>query len=445
VIGVGFSNDGERLFSAADDRTVRFWDTTTGQLVVVLTAPGAIGGTAAALSPDGSWLAYGNRVGLTILWDARPGPVRRVFVSGRAAVISACLSPDERHVAAGADDTSVRVWDALTGREVLLLSDHDHAVHRLAFTADGGRLASGSLGGRDVAWEVPSGRAVPAVAAWEDAQPRLPRPDGACLTISDNHVRLIDRGRPGADEIARRMRVMGSDWRAPDPAYAHSSSARSLAAVDRRSAGAFFHLRQKARVYAELGDWTNAQAAFSGQPFVPPEQAAPSQREQAMLFLAAGRLAEYRSRCAALLKLCQGQEPGGGEAIAEDVARACAPRADALPPEGWQSLAGKRIEDATVRAAVLCRAGRHAQALEALASDTGAYALLVRALAEQGLGRADAAREALRQAAAWLDAAPDPPRWDGTKTRAALLPWDRRVELDALRREAESALRRPAP
>jgi hypothetical protein len=239
------------------------------------------------------------------------------------------------------------------------------------------------------------------------------------------------------------MRVMDYDWLAMGPGSAHSFRAGVLRGAEARSPGAFFHERQVARVCAEEGRWSDVVTTLSRGFFVPPEQTAPSRHELALAQLAAGDLAGYRRTCASLLKLCEGQEPGGGEAIAEDVARACVLKPDALAPEGWQSLAGKRIEDPAVRAAVLCRAGRPAPALEALGDDRSPYALLVQALAEHGSGRADAARLALRQAVEWLDGAPEPPRWDGTKTRADELPWDHRLESDTLRREVESLLRPP--
>jgi WD40 repeat protein len=440
---VGFNDDGERVLSGGDDRTIRLWDVRTGQQVLALTGqPTDV--VSLAFSPGGRWLASGGRDSHTLLWDARPGPVRRTLSGHRSAVYSTTFSPDRRFVAAGAADGSVRVWDARTGAELLALTGHDSGVQELAFGAEGDRLFSRSHRGRKIVWELPSGRAVP----WEGPWPNVRRlglsPDGeTLLAVSDNHVRLIDMRRPDDKEIARRMRTMDADWSGPAAASAYHQFQAAGHASAGRPAAAFFHERQSARSFAEQGRWPDAAAALSRVAGMPPEQTAPSRRELALAQLAAGDLAAYRRTCAALLKLCEGQEPGGGEAAAEDVARACVLKGDALPPEGWQSLAGKRVEDPAVRAAVLCRAGRAAPALEALGEDRSPYALLVRALAEHGSGRADVARLALRQAVEWLDGAPEPPRWDGTKTRADELPWDRRLEIDTLRREVESLLRPP--
>src|SRR5262249_21141569 len=148
------------------------------------------------------------------------------------------------------------------------------------------------------------------------------------------------------------------------------------------------------------------------------EQAAASRSDLALAQLAAGQADAYRRMCGWLVEQLKGQKLVGGEDVAHDVARACVLRADAVPAEGWRSLAEMPIKDAVLRAAVLCGAGGPAEALAALGDDGGAHALLVRALAEHVRGNPAAAREALRQAAEWLDAAPEPPRWDGPGTRA---------------------------
>jgi WD40 repeat protein len=71
-----FSPEGERIFSASDDKTIRIWDARTGDEVLRLE-----GHTAAVLcldlSPDGGRLISGGLDQTARIWDARPLPADR--------------------------------------------------------------------------------------------------------------------------------------------------------------------------------------------------------------------------------------------------------------------------------------------------------------------------------------------------------------------------------
>jgi hypothetical protein len=88
-------------------------------------------------------------------------------------------------------------------------------------------------------------------------------------------------------------------------------------------------------------------------------------------------------------------------------------------------------DDPLVSGAVLCRAGRHDEAVRALGDSRDVLALLYRALAEHGRGHADAARGALTEAENGLASHP------GSES---LLKWEQRIEAEVLRAEARALL-----
>jgi WD40 repeat protein len=73
VADVVFSPDGRRVFTASGDRTIKVWDTASGQEILTLRGNGG-GIVGLALSPDGHRLASTDIDGPLRIWDATPLP-----------------------------------------------------------------------------------------------------------------------------------------------------------------------------------------------------------------------------------------------------------------------------------------------------------------------------------------------------------------------------------
>src|SRR5262249_20992953 len=80
VRDVIFSPDGSRVATASMDRTVKLWDTATGQDVLTLRGHTA-GVGCVAFTPDGMRLVSGSEEAL--VWDARPLP-EAIFTEAKA-------------------------------------------------------------------------------------------------------------------------------------------------------------------------------------------------------------------------------------------------------------------------------------------------------------------------------------------------------------------------
>jgi WD40 repeat protein/CubicO group peptidase (beta-lactamase class C family) len=173
VKSVGFSADGTRIVSGANDRSVRLWDPKTGAELRRLEGHMAPVDTV-AVSPDGRWVASGSSDRTVRLWSLTGPPGRQSvrILSGHAgSVTRVAFSPDGRLLLSASTDRTVRLWDVDTGREVRRL-EHPTGVLSAAFSPDGRRLLSSAgvlassvdiyrAAGRDEVlrlWDAESGR-----------------------------------------------------------------------------------------------------------------------------------------------------------------------------------------------------------------------------------------------------------------------------------------------
>jgi WD40 repeat protein len=143
VKSLAFSPDGKILASASLDKTIKLWDTSTGNEIRTLS--GHTGGvTGVAFSPDGLTVASASWDTTVILWDVHSGNLLQKFSGHTDRVNSVAFSPDGHLLASASDDGSVRLWDPQTGKLVRSLPEVSARVNSVAFSPDGKLLARGA-------------------------------------------------------------------------------------------------------------------------------------------------------------------------------------------------------------------------------------------------------------------------------------------------------------
>ena len=95
-----------------------------------------------AFSPDGKTLASASADRSIKLWNTATGESLRTIEGHIDNVLAVAFSPDGKALASGSSDKTVRLWNAATGDEVGLLDGHTEAVTCVAFMPDGTTLAS---------------------------------------------------------------------------------------------------------------------------------------------------------------------------------------------------------------------------------------------------------------------------------------------------------------
>lgn len=147
VRSLSISPDGQRVFTTTDkDRTLRVWDSATGQELPGRRQDDGGPQATAALSPNGKLLAYSSAKGRAItLAEADTGRNLGTVKVNNGETVALALSPDGSRLASvettdpSSDKGTVRVLEVATGKELFSLKP---TVWRVVFSPDGTRLAT---------------------------------------------------------------------------------------------------------------------------------------------------------------------------------------------------------------------------------------------------------------------------------------------------------------
>ena len=238
VLGVAYSRDGSRLLTCSYDKTVRLWNTASGEEIRRFEGHTQWVLSAAFAPPPGPGLPETRIVtagqdGTAIVWNIdRPLEPGEPFTGHKGPVYAATFSPDGKYVVSAGADRRVLLWDpadvvpfdfeavgtkkprAETKYVVLGGVDnpeaHDAAVRSVGFSPDGKLIVSAGNDNTIKIWNAESRKLEKTLrghAGWIRAC--VFTPDGASL-VSGSHDRrlMIWNFRDYAEERALGNRVL---------------------------------------------------------------------------------------------------------------------------------------------------------------------------------------------------------------------------------------------
>ena len=163
VTAAAWSPDGTWIASAGADLTAKVWDAATGRLAGTYDAH-TDSLTDLAWSPDGTQIATASWDGTAAIWpvDAEGTPGKGQVLKGHAGRVTAVAwSPDGAVLATGGRDGTVRLWDAASGAQIAILEGHVNEILALTWSPDGARLVSSGQDGTTRVWDAAAALATP--------------------------------------------------------------------------------------------------------------------------------------------------------------------------------------------------------------------------------------------------------------------------------------------
>jgi WD40 repeat protein len=210
------------------DRTIRLWDTRTGECIHVLMGGHRDWVRAVAYRPDGQQLASVGDDGAIRLWNPETGARLSKLPGHDGPALGLCWSPDNRLVISGGQDGWVCLWDASTLQRLVRLETAAGRISAVVVEPAGRWLALVGHGAVEV-WDLASVRCMQRIAV---------QGDGADIAAGNNNQLFVvdSRGVQAWDvEQGRVLRMFDGHAGAVRAVSIHPNSLGLLTGGDDRA------------------------------------------------------------------------------------------------------------------------------------------------------------------------------------------------------------------
>lgn len=189
VFTAAYSADGSRIVTAGADRTVRIWEAATGEAVAALEGHRGPVGSAEFTSGGSRVIAWCHRDKTCHLWDAHTGAQVAVL---QGADSCSCSPDGSRIVTTHAEQNAAHIWDARTGAHIAKVDGHDCDYPSwIKYSSDGKRVMTCGADRTIRVWDAETGVCLFALCEapgdWEGIGEAEFTPDGSRIVTCGVH------------------------------------------------------------------------------------------------------------------------------------------------------------------------------------------------------------------------------------------------------------------
>lgn len=196
---ISFSPDSKFLVAGCWDKTIKIWDVESGKKIRRL-----IGHPQATRSlcfyPDGKFLASAGWDGIIKTWYLPTGINLKNFKGHTQCIRTIAMSPTRNQLASSGYDQYLKVWDLSNGNIIFSIKAADFPIETLSYSPDGNSIATAGLENVIKIWDASTGNLIKVLKGHTDAVYSVSfSPDGKYLVSggNDNIVKIwqIDQGK----------------------------------------------------------------------------------------------------------------------------------------------------------------------------------------------------------------------------------------------------------
>ena len=153
------SPDGQTLVSASADKTIKLWNMATGQEIRTLKGHSNYVNYL-AISRDGQILVSSSADKTIKIWNMATAQEIRTLRGYPTYIDYFVISSDWQTIATGSANKIIKVWNLATGKETHTLTGHSNKINYLATSPDGETLASASADRTIKIWNFNTGKEI---------------------------------------------------------------------------------------------------------------------------------------------------------------------------------------------------------------------------------------------------------------------------------------------